>query len=215
MKTKLFIALITALSLVVSKADIIVPLTVSITADAQVQNASTVNGTNVTVLSPVKYSITTASLLKMIGDAEGTTFLPGSTIVFIDDTGNFPASRFVVMFAGGIVCECSDVLTFSKDADFVQFGKYSNPDFLSNPMTQDFVSRITFDNTGKGGNVRFYLAGLMAAVTTDKPTFKGSIFWNETTKCTMKNAVGSGIVNGSGAYFTGGFTMSGTGQFNF
>jgi hypothetical protein len=217
----LFIAIATA---VTARADnpFVVPMNFSISATAYVQNTltTTFNGVTTTA-APVKYSVTTKSVLNQLAASEyassnyPSAFFPlGAKLVFLDYPQAFTNSCFVVEDStGNIICNVSNLLTYSTDGNdyAVQTGKVTTGGLLDG-STQTYVASVTYDDTQAGGVTQFFLGGLVVATGKDT-AIKNTASFTETFSGGCKSAVGNGRLNGKNLYITGSFSAAGSAVF--
>ena len=196
-------------------------LVCTIAGTAQVQNAQTVLGATLTDLAPVKYSVTSNFILQQaaqdefnIGNYGFSSFPSGTQLVLVDYPDNDGNDYFVAMFAGGVICDLSNLINWNSDTNFVTAGKHqAAPGHLSK-FTETGVAGFSYDNTSYGGTINFYMAGLMTATGTDTAT-KDGIFYTEKWTGSEKVAVGTGSSGGKSLYISGTIAISGSKQFVF
>jgi hypothetical protein len=214
---KTFIALIVSLA-AAANAYTFYPLPFTIAAVASVQNATTYNGNIATELKPVQYAINNKVLLAnlasdeyFLGNYGFTNFPAGSQIYLMYCPKAIDQSYFVVMFANAVLCDLSDVMTFSPDnSPVVETGTYDNSTGLLISVTDTYAAAVNIDETAAGKTDSFYLGGLLTGTGTDKTA---APFYVETWKMAAKTALGSGITGGSsGVTLTGSFSFAGNVQ---
>lgn len=199
----------------------IIPLVFTTAAVAQVQNAQTVLGATLTDLPPVKYSITTASLLTQaaqdeynIGNYAFSTFPKGTQLVLMDYPDNDGQDYFVAMFAGGVICDLSNLIKWNSDTNYVTAGKHqAAPGHLSE-FVETGVAGFSYDNSAYGGTVSFYVSGLLT-VTGNDTAQTGGIFYTEKWTGTAKTGFGTGNSGGKSLFISGNLSISGSKQFAY
>ena len=194
-----------------------VPVAFTITASAYVQNATTYNGSAATVLAPVKYSITTKSLLAQLaiseyneGNYAFTNFPPGTTLVWLDYPDDFTQSHFVAWFAGGVLLDVSDILTASYDQNYVTQGKFNQTSGLLNNYKNTLLFSINYDDTGAGGVLNYYMGGIETGTGND---IVAGLFYTETWTASAPVLQGSGIMGQAKFYITGSASGKGSAKF--
>ncbi len=222
MKKIIWVGLLLA-GLSVARAEKIIPMPFALTATAYVQSAQVELGGVVTVSAPVKNSLTSKTLLGKIAVAENfaghygaAAFPDGSSLVWLDYPAAFTNSHFVVMNAGAVICDVSDLLAFApEDEDSIVFagGKFNTATGFLTGFKENYVGTVNYDDTASGGSLKFYLAGVVMA--TGNNTLGTAGTFKETWTAKMSNGVGAGKIGGKSFYMTGGFSATGSGVFSF
>jgi hypothetical protein len=225
MKILLLIATLTVALSAQASVDRTVPLVFTIKATVSVQSGiTTTNGAVVTFAAPVKYSINTAGLLSELATNEfneknypSASFPAGSKLIYLYDLDDLSLSQnhfHVVDRAGGFVCDVSDIVSISRNDSnpSVSSGGYNPQTGLYTKSLLSYDLRFNFDETGAGGNVKFYLDGIVADTETDVPTSKGV---NYTTTETLKTTslAGTGTLGAGGLVISGSVNAAGKASF--
>lgn len=217
MKLKTLFSLAIGLGLVVAArnavADVNIPLSLTLSLSVLQQGQINDDGTNTTATSKIqKYA--TINLLNLIAQdelAEGnwnaTNFPTGSKLM-VSDTGFSVWSS-----ANQVLITNIDFLSFEEVESGIKVysGKQNDSTQLPNPsVTKTHIGRITFDDSGipGGGNLQFFLQGVLAETTTAKATTGGTLV-TRTVKIT--GATGPGVDSGSHDLILTA-TLSGTGS---
>lgn len=206
--------------------DIVVPMEVNLNMTAFVQSPENEEGV---IPPPTKYSIGTKSLLSYLaivenyfGNYPATNFPAGSTLVLMDYPLEYPSprNRFVVMNAGEVICEVSNVLTFTAKFDYNNFiytgklgGRRGLPllDSFYMPLTQysgTHIGEIKFSTFPLLG-LDFYLDGLVVE-TGNSVAMPGDNFVTEKWTIKIAQAAGVGLYGNRNMYLTGSISAKGS-----
>ena len=196
-------------------------LTLTFSLTGTVNNpVATTNGVTATY-TPQKFTLTTATLLKLIAGDELTngtwasnSFPKSSKIVLLLDNNDYQG-HFVVTDKSGtnVLVDVSNIFTITIQTDrIVKGGKLNTTTGLWSGAVQNLGAELYFDDASTGGSTIFTLAGVLKDSISD--TLKsGEVTEKETV--TLSPAIGLGYI-GSGinaAVFSGKATFAGTTKF--
>ena len=199
-------------SLSAVRADILQTLTISVTTFTQ--QPINDNGTNNTAAAPKAQSHSTADLLK--------TLAKDANIAYGWPSNSFPSTAklavgndgFVVINGTNVLVNVNGILSFENMSTNIVSGKMSDITGLANTSTKELqIGKITFDDTAivGGGNLKFWIQGLITNTRTDTVPNASSSVYSETHTGKMTNGAGAGTdSDGSDFVLTG--TVSVTGK---
>jgi len=210
-------------------ADNSAALTLTFSLTGTVNNpVATTNGVTATY-TPTKFTLTTATLLKLIAADEfnnhswaSNSFPKSSKIVLMLDNTNYQG-HFVVADKTGtnVLLDISNIFTITIQTDrIVKSEKLNTTTGLWSGAVQKLGAELYFDDASTGGNIIFTLAGILKDSISDT-TKSVTVAGNKTTTVTEKEtvtlspAIGLGYI-GSGlnaATFNGNATFAGTTKF--
>lgn len=207
-----------------ARAEKVIPMTFTITANILAQNVNvTTNKSVVTVGAPPKYSVTTSSLLRSLaydeylaGNYDRTNFPAGAKIVWLNYPDNFSASHFVVMDKGtNVLVDVSDFLKFDQAMNLmVSSGKYNQTNGLSSTWTEEYLGSLSFDDRNIGGGSQIYFGGLIKATLTDATPDKKTGNYTEKITATLTGGIGTGYYYGLNCIVQGTASASGSVKLN-
>jgi hypothetical protein len=220
MKNKLAILVLCLGAVICRAADNPTPLTLTFSVTGTVNNpVATTNGVTATY-KPNKFTLTTATLLKLIAGDELTngswasnSFPKSSKIVLMLDNNDYQGHFVVEDKTGNVLVDVSNIFTITIQTDrIIKSGKFNTTTGLLSGMVQNLGAELYFDDATTGGNTIFTLAGIIKDSISDT-TKSGEVTEKETV--TLSPAIGLGYI-GSGAnsaVFSGKATFSGSTQF--
>jgi hypothetical protein len=192
-----------------------VPITVAMVANVQVMPTA-VNGVQINHAA-VRYSISSKSLAAAVwaaewnlGNVNTESNVLGAKLVLLVNPNKVQASHFAFYSDALVVCDCSDVLTWDCPLYGVETGgKVNLTNFTVSQEKFAGLSKITFDNTGAGGDLSFQIYGLSSWTANDVIS-PGGLNYTETMS--FKTTVdGGGKKDGQIFYISSG-TFSGSGK---
>lgn len=196
---------------------VIVPLTVTVSGTATVQNQTTndVNGIT-TIPAPTKISITTKSLLALLAKDEYAesnyaqpSFPSGAKLIYLNKTDDINAGDFQVWDKNNtLLVDVSDIMSYQQlGSVLVQSAKIQDSTGLPLSEKELYVGEFDFDDAGAGGNLQLAFGGeatvTISAKMTGATTASGSI------SATLKG-VGEGYSGASDAIFSATFSAKGS-----
>jgi hypothetical protein len=231
MKNKIAIIIVLATAtLSASAQDNIKPLQMTIKATAEIQNQLVDNGTTKSVAAPLKFSVTTKSLMAMLaqdefsdGNYPSATFPSGAKLMFMADETDFSNSTFQVVDKEGLeLVDVTDELRLEINVDGIPVtsGEINiSTAVLTGKENLSYIAKLSFDNTGSntpGTLYGFYLQGIVEDVTSDTVPKNGSYTEKENSK--MADGAGPGESVGAGKtspmIISGSLSFSGTKVFS-
>ena len=185
-------------------------LNLAITLNLSKQGSSNTNGTVLTTASPVLSSLATKDILNVLAIDEQIE-------------GNWPSNSFpknaalalagngvVVLNGTNILLNVSDIMSFNSGEPKISSGKQNTVTGLASATVKGLqIAGIKFDDTfiNGGGNLKFYLNGVLSKTTTDTTPVNG--VYTETQTLKITTAAGDGSSNGVPFICTGSASATG------
>lgn len=192
---------------------------VTITATATVQNENVVdNGTNTVTPAPLVRSVKTKDVLKQLaldkfaqGDYETTNFPSGAKLVVFGEPGSFTFQ--VWGRTNNFLVDVSDIIRLEEYGRRNVFsGRVNNDTSLANhTITDRRIMGLSFDDTfiPDGGNIQFYMVGIVKSVITDTTPNSTTGRYTETQLHSASAAAGEGSYHDSSLVISGSFSAGG------
>jgi hypothetical protein len=182
----------------------------SIALNISKQSGSNVRGTVSTTASPTRSTLTTKDILNMLAldeNVEGSwprqSFPRNATLAL---AGN----SVVVLNGTNILLNVSDLMSFHTGEPKITSGKQNTVTGLATATAQELqIAGLMFDDTfiNGGGNLKFYLNGVLSKTTTDTTPVNG--FYTETQTLILTTAAGDGSSQDVPFICTGSVTATG------
>jgi hypothetical protein len=201
---------------------------VTLSATLNVQGGYSNSGNTLNVANPVKMTLGNKQLLPLLAAAEYyngnysyASFPAGAKLVMAQGYSSYGAAYvdFAVWSASNsFLVDVSDVLTgmagsydnsiSGSGLNSVIWGKLNTSTFVYQPtFTREYPLSIQYDDTGFGGDLKFYAVGLNVDANTDtKPNAGGH--YTETESQKVATLQGFGSLDGSPLFVTGNLTGS-------
>jgi hypothetical protein len=213
---KLSLSIIAALLALQTHA-VIVPLTVTVSGIATVQNPNSTDAKGITITpAPIRISITTKSLLTLLaadefseGNYSQATFPIGAKLIYLSNTDDISAGDFQVWDKNNtLLVDVSDIMSYGQVGSvLVQNSRIQDSTGLPLSENQLYIGEFVFDDTGAGGDLQLAFGGessvTISAQMTGATTASGSI------SATLKG-FGGGFAGGNDAIFSATFSAKGS-----
>jgi hypothetical protein len=209
------VAALAFLALAVGSVQAQVTNVITFSLTGMVQGSSTDNGTTTTTASPTKLALATKNILSLLAEDKSTTFPTGAKLVVIGGQGGEGDLDFqVVDKNNNFLVDVSDIISAEGTGNFGQdifSGKQTDITSLSSPTITDMqIFTISYDDTGAGGSLEFYLTGLITNTTTDTTPNNITGVYKETQSHKLSSGAGDGNFDSTPLVVTGSFSASGS-----
>ncbi len=195
---KIFAILVLSLGAAICQAaDNSAALTLTFSLTGTVNNpVATTNGVTATY-KPTKFTLTTATLLKLIAADEFTnqswasnSFPKSSKIVLMLNNTNYQGNFVITDKTGtNVLLDISNIFTITIQTDrIVKSGKLNTTTGLWSGAVQNLGAELYFDDASTGGNTIFTLAGVLKDSISDT-TKSVTVAGNKTTTVSEKETV--------------------------
>jgi len=195
---------------------------VTISGTALLQGDTTNNGTISTTAAPIKYAVSTKTILAQLATDENAAgnyptnvFPSGAKLVAIVSPGSgfFNNADFQVLDkTNKLLVDVSDILSASQGNNLIYSGKSSDATQLSSPtQNANLIVFLTYDDSGSTGALEFQIGGLMAATVSDTTPNVITGVYTETQSAKIAAMAGEGTADGNPFVFSGNLTFAGKG----
>jgi hypothetical protein len=165
--------------------------------------------TTYTTAAPVKHSVATKDLLALLA-ADYKTNFPSGTKLMSNNNG-----IQVVDKSNNLLQDVSGVMSISNPGtNDITSGKSTSLNPGLGTSANEQLLTISFDDTGIGGSLKFFLTGIGTGKTTDTTPNKTTGAYTETDTGSLSSGTGEGSYQGNPFVCTGTASASGKATLN-
>jgi hypothetical protein len=183
-----------------------------------------------TYATPTKHSVATKDILALLATDNQTTLPSGAKLVIshvtppdgvvtlapdgnspvINNVNNMDEDFQVVDKNNNLLMDVSDIMSINiAGGNDITSSKSTSSNPGRGTSSNEQLLSISFDDTGVGGNLKFFLTGIRTGKTTDTTPSKTTGAYTESSSSSLSSGTGEGSYRGNPLVCTGTVSTSG------